>query len=73
MQEFDLVIKHRSGKNNANADALSRNPIRSDKHPSSVLTAQSTEVELVSHTEELRKAQSEDKELHTLIAYVAEV
>ena len=53
VQEFDLIIKHQSGKNNANADALSRNPIRSDKHPSSVLTVQSDEVELVSHTEEL--------------------
>ena len=46
VQEFDLTVKHRSGKDNANADALSRNPIRSDKHPSSTLTAQSSEVEL---------------------------
>ena len=27
MQEFDLTLKHRAGKLNANADALSRNPI----------------------------------------------
>ena len=26
IQEMDLVIKHRSGKSNSNADALSRNP-----------------------------------------------
>ena len=28
IQEMDLVIKHRAGKANANADALSRNPLR---------------------------------------------
>lgn len=27
IQEFDLTIKHRSGKSNANADALSWNPV----------------------------------------------
>ena len=27
IQEMDLVIKHRSGKSNSNADALSRNPV----------------------------------------------
>ena len=27
IQEMDLIIKHRSGKSNTNADALSRNPV----------------------------------------------
>ena len=27
VQEFDLTIKYRSGRSNANADALSRNPV----------------------------------------------
>ena len=27
LQEMDLVIKHRSGRHNANADALSRAPL----------------------------------------------
>ena len=32
IQEIDLLIKHRSGKSNTNADALSRNPV--DLNPS---------------------------------------
>ena len=33
IQEMDLEIKHRSGKRNSNADALSRNPVLSDAQP----------------------------------------
>ena len=38
IQEFDLTIKHRSGRSNMNADALFRNPIQKDV--SSVLAIQ---------------------------------
>ena len=30
VQEMDLALKHRSGKQNANADALSRNPLHKE-------------------------------------------
>ena len=33
IQELNLEIKHRSGKSNSNADALSRNPVLSDAQP----------------------------------------
>ena len=32
IQEMDLEIKHRSGKSNSNADALSRNPLPANDH-----------------------------------------
>ena len=59
IQEMDLEIKHRSGKSNLSADALSRNP---------VMTAAVAVVEVV--TTEFGAEQYEDSELKTMIDYL---
>ena len=65
IQEFDLTIKHRSGRSNTNADALSRNPIPKDM--SSVLAIQA-----IDDTPKFQEEQTKDSELAALIQYVKE-
>ena len=68
LQEMDLVIKHRSGKHNANAEALSRAPLsrRCDATdpPTRVIA------HLSSEEDDLATPQGQDEELKTTIAYL---
>ena len=70
LQEMDLTIKHRSGKHNANADALSRfphtSPADSDADVSSGVVASVTGEEV----EDLATLQRQDEELRAIITYV---
>ena len=70
VQEFDLTIKHRSGKSNSKADALSRNPIQEDVATSSSLAIEALDTTLDLEQKELIFEQSKDPELAALIDYV---
>ena len=69
LQELDLVIKHRSGKHNANADAFSRAPLSgvcdATGTPARVIANLSTEEE-----EDLATLQRKDEELKPIIEYL---
>ena len=59
VQEFDLTIRHRSGKSNTHADALSRNPVALSEEISCVRAVQTldhaAEVKLAELVEEQGK------------------
>jgi transposase InsO family protein len=57
LEEYDYEIVHKAGKMNANADALSRNPIVEDSHINNV------------HQEEMPKEYSEEDKLQILHEY----
>ncbi|CAF1202694.1 unnamed protein product, partial [Didymodactylos carnosus] len=56
---YDMIIKHRSGKYNANADSLSRYPLKSEKH-CNVL-------------DDIKLAQRQDKEYSALISFIHDI
>lgn len=60
VQEFDLTIRHRSGKSNANADALSRNPITPGVAVADVLAVQSLDGGTELQQSELVDTQAKD-------------
>lgn len=71
IQEMDLTICHKSGKNNQNADALSRNPV--DSAVGIVIASDEKGDAAVKSTldvEELRMIQQEDSDLVPMIAYL---
>ena len=71
IQEMDLEIKHRSGKSNLNADALSRNPV-SVLGTVESLTDEEAAIPRPSFEQmaEIRAAQREDSELLVLFQYL---
>ena len=69
VQEFNLTIKHRSGKSNSNADALSRNPV---PQGASVLAVESLDIASQSRQTELRTEQEGDSELAPILRYVTD-
>ena len=69
IQEMDLTIRHKAGKNNSNADALSRNPCL----VGSVGAVEVADVGLGEVTKdkvELREKQEGDSELGAMISYL---
>ena len=71
VQELDLEIKHRSGKSNANADALSRNPTDRNAHPVLEVTVTTDSVpDELDRTSQLSAQQRQDPELLALIKYL---
>ena len=69
IQEMDLTIKHKSGKANASADALSRNPVSDEVEPL-VCVVQSSNQVIQLQLDELQKEQADDPELVKIIEYV---
>ena len=76
LQELDLKIVHRSGKHNANADALSRSPLPSsdDEHPAADVVAAITEDTFETGESkddgDLAVLQSKDSELAPIINFI---
>lgn len=70
VQEFDLTIRHRSGKSNANADALSRNPITPSEEVADVLAVQSLDSATQTQQGELADEQAKDLALVPVIIYL---
>lgn len=81
IQEMDLTIKHRSGKKNGNADALSRVPEDSTVEMSSTTltvsaqddlpaATQSLSPEVQEQLEDIQQQQQRDPELLPLISYL---
>ena len=67
IQEMDIRIHHRTGRSNANADALSRSPLADQRSP----PAEETQgVVAVVEPEDLSALQHQDKELAAIICYV---
>lgn len=69
IQEFDLTIKHRSGKSNTHADALSRNPVRTPAE-SSARSVTCTEQEEQLQLKELMEHQEKDEHLKPIFIYL---
>ena len=74
IQELNLEIKHRSGKSNSNADALSRNPI-AEVNLVETLPSVDSEEEAIPRPEveqmtNLKAAQREDPEMRVLCQYL---
>ena len=65
IQEMDLAIKHKSGKKNQNADALSRNPV-----VSAVTGEDSTDDDSTLDLDTIRKLQLEDPDLLPMLVYL---
>ena len=72
IQEMDLEIKHRSGKSNVNADALSRNPIISAVETLTVTDGEDEAIPRpdVEQMTKLKEAQRNDPELQDLCQYL---
>ena len=71
IQEMDLEIKHRSGKSNLNADALSRNPVSILGTVESITDEEAAIPRpSVEQMAEIRAAQREDSELLVLLQYL---
>ena len=76
LQELDLKIVHRSGKHNANADALSRYPLpgSSDYHPTeevvAAITHSSDKDDQEADGGSLAGSQRQDKELAPIIEFL---
>ena len=70
VQEFDLTVKHRSGKSNSNADALSRNPVPPSNLELSIRAVQALDDIAELRHVELAEAQAKDPEIAAVIRYV---
>ncbi len=72
IQEMDLEIKHRSGKSNANADALSRNPIINAVETFAMTNGEDEAIPRpdVEQMTKLKEAQRSDPELLDLCRYL---
>ena len=73
IQEMDLAIRHKPGKKNQNADALSRNPVASDVTVNAVSVPEETETvkaDEVLDMEVLRSQQQEDADLTPMLDYL---
>ena len=69
IQEMDLTIRHKAGRENSNADALSRNPI--DASVVSAVSADSDQ-SLLPDVTALRDEQKKDPELAAMLRYLQE-
>jgi hypothetical protein len=69
IQEMDITIKHKSGKSNTNADALSRNPFPSGEVESLVCAVQSPDQTGELRCDNLRQEQANGSELVKLVHY----
>ena len=70
LQELDLTIRHRSGRHNANADALSRAPLVHEGVGDSTEVSHKVIASLSSSEEDLATLQRQDKELCAVIVYL---
>ena len=69
IQEIDLTIKHKAGKKNTNADALSRCPV--DENLNLTITEiTAVENNSLSDLEEVQKDQLEDLDLAAVMMYL---
>ena len=71
VQEMDLEIKHRAGKGNSNADALSRNPVESTVAQVDVVEADSGPPPSFLETSQIAAKQKKDPDLLPMISYIA--
>ena len=70
VQEFDLTIRHRSGKTNTHADALSRNPVVEGEEVSCVRVVQTLDSATERKQAELVEEQEKDPDISALIQFV---
>lgn len=70
IQEMDLTIRHKSGKQNQNADALSRNPVNSTV--GAVAVDELEEDESMLDMEELCSMQKKDPDLIPMLEYLTD-
>jgi len=69
IQELDIKIRHRSGRSNANADALSRAPLCS-KEDSSMGETEGVIANLGATEDDLPTLQQQDPELAVILDYL---
>jgi len=69
LEEYDYEIVHKAGKGNANADALSRNPIPVDQHINSVNQEKEEEEDEEEEAEEAPKEYTEEEKRQILYEY----
>ena len=70
IQEIDFTIKHKSGKNNANANALSRCP--ADESTISAIQHESNSQSSLPEFDEFSRCQMEDDDVLAMILYLRE-
>ena len=70
VQEMDLEIKHRAGKGNTNADALSRNPVESTVAQVDVVEADSCPPPSCLEASQISARQKEDPDLLPMMLYI---
>ena len=83
IQEMDLSIKHKAGRKNGNADALSRCPVSTENDSQvdgdgckvcvgAVNVGESSQSDLasLSDSEEVKKSQAEDKDISPMLTYL---
>ncbi len=71
IQEMDLTSKHKSGKKNTNADALSH-CTTTDESKMSVEEQESSKCSDILNVEEISKCQNEDENISALIMYLVD-
>ena len=72
IQEMDLLIKHRSGKSNTNADALSRNPVDLNPSDTNVSSCKAVTVVDPRSRDGSHPAQAQPKESCPRMSFVTE-
>ena len=70
VQDLDLEIKHRPGKSNSNADALSRNPV--GNAVVLLVQAEVAEEDQPAMASEVKHLQRDDAECKAMLAYLEE-